>query len=169
MLELEKIRIKEVWKSNTKNFIPLTYLDFPVELISDDGSVYLLWIKDLENKEIWYVVFTDSKEILKYLKGEISARDLIEKGKVYVGERNYENYYEIKNLTSLEFAIKKGLVNSLPTFDAKIKLDEDFYKEIEILIYQNLKKQQVENDLKNIEKFNVNPLHLRTKFIYLAI
>ena len=138
MLELEKVRIEGVWKSSTKNFIPLTYLDFPVELISDDGSVYLLWIKDLENKEIWYVVFTNSKEILKYLKGEISARDLIEKGKAYVGERNYKNYYEIKNLINLEFAIKKGLVNRLPTFDAKMKLNKDFCKEVESLICQKI-------------------------------
>ena len=166
MLELEKIKIKKIGE---KNFIPLTYLDTPTELISNDGSVYLLWIKDFDNKEIWYVVFTNPNEILKYLRGEISVRELFEKSKAYVGERNYENYYEIKNLINFEFAIEKGLVNSLPTFDAKIKLDEDFYKEIEILIYQNLKKQQVENDLKNIEKFNVNPLHLRTKFIYLAI
>jgi hypothetical protein len=131
MLELEKIRIKGIGE---KNFISLTYLDTPVEFISDDGSIYLLWIKNLENKEIWYVVFVDSNEVLKYLRGEISARDLIEKGEAYVGERNYENYYEIKNLVSLEIAIEGGLVNSLPTFDSKIKLDEDFCKEIERLI-----------------------------------
>ena len=138
MSELEKIKIKEIGE---KNFIPLTYLDFPVELISDEGDIYLLWIKDLKNKEIWYVVFTDPKEILKYLRGEISVRELFEKGKVYVGERNYENYYEIKNSISFEIAIKKGLVNDLPNFDAKIKLNEDFYKEIENLILKKRKNK----------------------------
>jgi hypothetical protein len=64
----------------------------------------------------------------------------LKKGKVYVGERNYENYYEIKNLISFEIAIKKGLVNDLPNFDAKIKLNEDFYKEIENLILKKKKK-----------------------------
>jgi hypothetical protein len=132
MLELEKIRIEG---TGDKNFIPLTYLDTPVELVSSDGSIYLLWVKDLENKEIWYVVFTDSKEILKYLRGEISVRELFEKGKVYVGERSYKNYYEIRNLISLEIAIKRNLINKLPT-DAKIKLDEDFYEKIENLICQ---------------------------------
>jgi hypothetical protein len=135
MLELEKIKIKEIGE---KNFIPLTYLDTPTELISNDGSVYLLWIKDFDNKEIWYVVFTNPNEILKYLRGEISVRELFEKSKAYVGERNYENYYEIKNLTSLKFAIKKGLVNRLPTFDAKMKLNKDFCKEVESLICQKI-------------------------------
>ena len=137
MLELEKIKIKKIGE---KNFIPLTYLDTPTELISNDGSVYLLWIKDFDNKEIWYVVFTNPNEILKYLRGEISLRELFEKSKAYVGERNYENYYEIKNLISFEIAIKKGLVNDLPNFDAKIKLNEDFYKEIENLILKKKKK-----------------------------
>lgn len=153
-MELEKLKIEKNEKSYVKNFIPLTYLDLPVELISEDGGIYMLWIKDLEDKELWYIVFINPTQILKYLRGEISARELIENGETYVGERNYENYFEIRNLIELNSAIKNKLVNKLPTYETKIKLDKTFYNEIENLIYQNLKKQQIMNDLKDIKKLN---------------
>ena len=169
-LELEKFKVEKNGKVYVKNFIPLTYLDLPVELVSDDGSIYMLWINDLEDKELWYIIFINPNQILRYLRGEISARDLIESGETYVGERSYENYFEIKNLIELNSAIKNKLVNKLPTYQAKIKLDEIFYKEIENLIYQNLKKEQITNDLKDIKKFNeINSLYLGNSSICLAI
>ncbi|MEO0223854.1 MAG: hypothetical protein ABIL76_02020 [candidate division WOR-3 bacterium] len=133
-LELEKLKIEKNGKGYVKNFIPLTYLDLPVELVSEDGSIYMLWINDLEDKELWYIVFINPTQILKYLRGEISVRDIIENGETFVGERNYENYFEIRNLIELDFAIKNKLVNKLPTYQAKIKLDKTLYNEIEYLL-----------------------------------
>ncbi len=146
----DKIFIKFDNGEVVKNFIPISFFDLPVEYISDDGKYYLLWIDDDELGEWWYVVQTDTQEILAYLEGKISPRDILEKGKTFVGFRYSNDYYSIKNLEPLNKKLEEGFLSKdeLPSREYRLQLDRSILEKIKNEIYIPLK----------VEILNLNPI-----------
>ncbi len=144
--EKEKITIKLKEGEVERDFLPLEIFDFPVEYISEDGKYYLLLLMDDEEKdgEWWYVVETKPEITLAYLEGALSVRDVFDKGKVFVGFRNHENYDVIDNLEPLERKVEKGFIkeSDLPTYNAKMNIDEETFKEIKSLMRFTVSKEQ---------------------------
>ncbi len=144
--EKERITIKLEGGEVKRDFLPLEIFDFPVEYISEDGKYYLLLLMDDEEKggEWWYVVETEPEITLAYLEGNLSVRNIFDKGKVFVGFRNYENYDVIDNLEPLERKVEKGFIkeSDLPTYNAKMNIDEETFKEIKSLMRFTVSKEQ---------------------------
>lgn len=138
-------------KSFTKKFIPISFFDLPVEYISEDGNYYLLWITDDENDEgeWWYITETNVEEILKYLKGKISPRDIIDKGKTFIGFRYYNDYFSIKNLSPLEEKLNDGFLTDeeMPSYDYRLNMDEKILRDI-------INELELNND--RIKNININ-------------
>lgn len=153
--EKEKIGIELSGKKIEKEFLPLEILDFPVEYVSDDGELYLLLLMDDENKggEWWYVIETNPQIIQEYLEGKKSVRDIFDSGKVYVGFRSYEGGDDvIEYLEPLEKKIEEGFIkeNELPTYRAKIEIDEGTLREIKSLMRSIISE---ENTILNSQEF----------------
>lgn len=149
----EEIAISFKGKKIKKKFIPLDIIDFPVELISDDGEFYMLWITDEEDGEWWYVVKTSRDTIDKYIEGEISVRDIFDNGEVFIAFRDYENYDEIKNLTPLKEKIREGFIkeDELPTYNAKFEADEETKKEIKSMMFKEIERNIMKTNLEITE------------------
>lgn len=112
VLGSEEIEIEMNGHTVRKEFVPLEILDFPVEYVSTDGSLYLLLLIDDEGGDWWYVAKTDPKTMNEYLIGEISIRDIFNRGQVYVGFRNYkEEDNVIKGLEPLEKKLQEGFIS----------------------------------------------------------
>jgi len=143
--EKEKIMIKLKEREAKRDFLPLEIFDFPVEYISEDGRYYLLLLMDDEerNGEWWYVVETKPEVTLDYLEGKISVRDIFDRGKVFIGFRNYKDYDIIENLEPLERKIENGFIKEkdLPTYNAKMNLDEETLKEIKSLMRSTVSEE----------------------------
>ncbi|MDW8096417.1 MAG: hypothetical protein RMI51_06410, partial [Aquificaceae bacterium] len=57
-------------KGQLRRFVVVSVIDLPVELVSEDGELYALWIKDEEDGELWFLVEVKNKKSLAgYLKG----------------------------------------------------------------------------------------------------
>jgi len=114
--EPEKIKIN----GEEKEFVPIDYLHFPmfpVEYVSTDKTLYLLYIDENDDGSWWYVVKTNPETIRKYLKGELCAREVIDTGTTYVGYWNWDKN-EIENLEPLEKKLKDGFLteDDLPRY-----------------------------------------------------
>ena len=96
---------------------------------------------DEESGEWWYLVETDPELVSRYLGGEISVRELFDKGRVYVFFRDYDDYQNIKGLVPLEKKIEEGFLteDELPSYDAYLEADEEIIKEVRALMYTHTK------------------------------
>ncbi len=105
----------------------MTYLDLPVELIAKDGTYYLLWIRDEEGGEWWFVTKLDNPEdALAYVEGKISALEMLKnKGTTKVIFRPDNDYLTINwdEGMSLKQA-QKELNLLLPTEDSYLELED---------------------------------------------
>ena len=120
-----------------KDLLALEVIDYPMELVSDDCELYMLLFSEEEpNGEWWFVVETSPQVVIPYLKGELSVRDIFDRGKVYLTFRSYDEYDELSELKPLEEMMKQGFVKEeeLPTYKAKMSVDEDFFKELEVKV-----------------------------------
>ncbi len=158
--EKERITIKLKGRKAEGDFLPLEIFDFPVEYISEDGRYYLLLLMDDEERggEWWYVVETEPEVTLDYLEGKISVRDIFERGRVFIGFRNYEAYDIIEDLEPLERNIEKGFIkkSDLPTCNARMDIDEETLKEIKSLMRFTVSKEQEIIDRREFPEVEVN-------------
>jgi len=158
--EKERITIKLKGREAERDFLPLEIFDFPVEYISEDGRYYLLLLMDdaERNGEWWYVVETKPEVTLDYLEGKISVRDIFDRGRVFIGFRNYENYDIIEDLEPLESKIEKGFIkeNDLPTYNAKLNIDEETLKEIKSLMRFTVSEEQEVITVREFLEVNMN-------------
>ncbi len=158
--EKERITINLKGEEVDRDFLPLEIFDFPVEYISEDGRYYLLLLMDDEERggEWWYVVETEPEITLAYLEGNLSVRDVFDRGNVFVGFRNYENYEVIDNLEPLERKIEKGFIkeSDLPTYNARMDINEETLKEIRSLMRFTVSKKQEVIDGKEFLEVDMN-------------
>ncbi len=147
--EKERITIKLKGFETEKDFLPLDVIDLPVELVSDDGEIYMLWITDDKEGEWWYVVETSRDIVVEYIEGKISVRDIFDKGHVYVAFRYYESYDKIQNLTPLKDKIAEGFIkeDELPTYNAKFEADAETIEEIKSLIFKQINIEEIKSDI----------------------
>ena len=154
----ERIVIDFGSKEVAKEFLPLDIIDYPVELVSDDGEIYMLWITDEEEGEWWYIVETSKNVINQYIEGKISVRDIFDRGKAFVAFRSYEEYDKVKNLVPLEEKIKEGFIkeDELPTYNAKFEADMEIIEEIKSKMFKDVditfedKVEELETELSSV-------------------
>ncbi|MCS7262888.1 MAG: hypothetical protein NZ560_05695 [Aquificaceae bacterium] len=80
-------------RGQPRRFVVVSVIDLPVELVSEDGELYALWIKDEEDGELWFLVEVKNKKSLAgYLKGIKPIGAVFESGNISVVKRSYEDY-----------------------------------------------------------------------------
>ncbi len=154
------ITILEGKTQKQKEFIPLLYLDLPVELISKDGTYYLLWIRDDEKGEWWFITkLNNPADALAYVEGKISALDMLKnRGTTKIVFRSDSDYLTIKwnEGMGLEDAQQK-LNIILPTCDSYLELWDVEKSKILSILQSNIRHFARERFTDNTYKHIINP------------
>ncbi len=143
-----------------KEFIPLTYLDIPVELIAKDGTYYLLWIRDEEEGEWWFATKLDNPvDALAYVKGKISALEMLKNigitKVIFRPDNDYLtiNWDEGKRLEQAQ----QDLNLLLPTEDSYLELWDVEKSKILSILQTNIKHGATNSFAGDTRKHLINP------------
>ncbi len=86
----EEIQVEE---GKICKFVVVDVLDLPIELVSSNGLYYALYIKNVEDGELWFLIEEIPPQLLAgYLRGEETIGRLFESGRTEIVKRPYENY-----------------------------------------------------------------------------
>ncbi|MCS6875914.1 MAG: hypothetical protein NZM36_03535 [Aquificaceae bacterium] len=119
-------------KVQLRRFVVVSVIDLPVELVSEDGELYALWIKDEEDGELWFLVEVKNKKSLAgYLKGIKPIGAVFESGSINVVKRSYEDCggFELTPMDTTSY--------QFPNPDVKIRAGDHKMHESFVKMFKN--------------------------------
>jgi len=82
-------------------FMSLMYHDGSKLLVDIESSQLLLWYNYDEDYEEWFLVKSNEENIHKYMTSKMSLLEIIKTSNVFMGIRENDDYYSIKNLKKI--------------------------------------------------------------------
>ena len=98
-----KKEILNLDKLGNKEFVIFDYYDGIKGECNLEEGIILFWYDYEEDGELWFVIKTNKNLIKKFLRNKITALDIFRdrKSKIYLYERSYDDYENLKLIKAL--------------------------------------------------------------------
>ena len=106
------------------NFIELYYYDGSKLEVDVENKKLLLWYDETDDYELWYYIESEEELMIEYLSNKVTILDVIQKSKVKLGKRYFEDYYDLVEVKALNNNSLKSY--ELPTNESYLGFN--FYK-----------------------------------------
>ncbi|MEJ5338950.1 MAG: hypothetical protein ACK42C_03905 [Aquificaceae bacterium] len=178
--EKERINIEGKFAGH---FVPLSVIDTPVELVSTDGSLYLLWVKSLEEGEHWFLLELEPELTAEYLRGVKPLKELFNRGVLWLCERRYDTYETVRVLEKGNggYKVPPGDIylprpdsseEALRVYKKFVKMfDRNFRKLIELDEFYTFRRaytDSIKSEPKIVTEYDYTPIYLTERELLYA-